>query len=93
MMKRSTFDALLSFLGGVSWAFVIVGAWVTFQSFVFLGIVPAIMFTFLFIFLAIFLLLVLETMSMARDRNDMLKKQNELLEEIRESVKALSSDA
>jgi large-conductance mechanosensitive channel len=93
MMKRSTFDALLSFLGGVSWAFVIVGAWVTFQSFVFLGIVPAIMFTFLFIFLAIFLLLVLETMSMARDRNDMLKKQNELLEEIRESVKAPSSDA
>lgn len=87
MMKRSTFDALLSFLGGVSWAFVIVGAWVTFQSFVFLGIVPAIMFTFLFIFLAIFLLLVLETMSMARDRNDMLKKQNELLEEIRESLK------
>ena len=92
-MKRSTFDALLSFLGGVSWAFVIVGAWVTFQSFVFLGIVPAIMFTFLFVFLAIFLLLVLETMSMARDRNDMLKKQNELLEEIRESVKAPSSDA
>lgn len=92
-MKRSTFDALLSFLGGVSWAFVIIGAWVTFQSFVFLGIVPAIMFTFLFIFLAIFLLLVLETMSMARDRNDMLKKQNELLEEIRESVKAPSSDA
>jgi large-conductance mechanosensitive channel len=93
MMKRSTFDALLSFLGGVSWAFIIVGAWVTFQSFVFLGIVPAIMFTFLFIFLAIFLLLVLETMSMARDRNDMLKKQNELLEEIRESVKTTPSEA
>ncbi len=92
-MKRSTFDALLSFLGGVSWAFVIVGAWVTFQSFVFLGIVPAIMFTFIFIFLAIFLLLVLESMSMARDRNDILKKQNELLEEIRESVKIPSSDA
>ena len=91
-MKRSTFDALLSFLGGVSWAFVIVGAWVTFQSFVFLGIVPAIMFTFLFIFLAIFLLLVLETMSMARDRNDMLKKQNELLEEIRESLKTPSEN-
>lgn len=90
-MKRSTFDALLSFLGGVSWAFVIVGAWVTFQSFVFLGIVPAIMFTFLFIFLAIFMLLVLETMSMARDRNDILKKQNELLEEIRASVKSSDS--
>ncbi|MBV5321944.1 MAG: hypothetical protein JZU62_09660 [Sulfuricurvum sp.] len=92
-MKRSTFDALLSFLGGVSWAFVIVGAWVTFQSFVFLGIVPAIMFTFIFIFLAIFLLLVLESMSMARDRTDILKKQNELLEEIRESVTITPSDA
>lgn len=92
-MKRSTFDALLSFLGGVSWAFVIVGAWVTFQSLVFLGIVPALMFTFLFIFLAIFLLLVLETMSMARERNDMMAKQNELLEEIRESVQNSSTDA
>ncbi|MGA9045073.1 hypothetical protein [Sulfuricurvum sp.] len=91
-MKRSTFDALLSFLGGVSWAFVIVGAWVTFQSFVFLGIVPALMFTFLFIFLALFLLLVLETMSMARDRNDMIAKQNQLLEEIRDTVKAPSTD-
>lgn len=87
-MKRSTFDALLSFLGGVSWAFVIIGAWVTFQSFVFLGIVPALMFTFIFIFLAVFLLLVLETMSMARERNDMIAKQNELLEEIRDTVKA-----
>jgi len=92
-MKRSTFDALLSFLGGVSWAFVIVGAWVTFQSFVFLGIVPALMFTFLFIFLAVFLLLVLETMSMARDRNDILVKQNELLEEIRDTVKAPSENS
>ncbi len=92
-MKRSTFDALLSFLGGVSWAFVIVGAWVTFQSLVFLGIVPALMFTFLFIFLAIFLLLVLETMSMARERNDMLAKQNQLLEEIRDTVKAPSENS
>ena len=30
---------------------------------------------------------------MARDRNDILKKQNELLEEIRESVKTTSTDA
>lgn len=92
-MKRSTFDALLSFLGGVSWAFVIIGAWVTFQSLVFLGIVPALMFTFLFIFLAIFLLLVLETMSMARDRNDLMVKQNQLLEEIRDGMKTSSTDA
>ncbi len=85
-MKRSTFDALLSFLGGVSWAFVIIGAWVTFQSFVFLGIVPALMFTFLFIFIALFLILVLEVMSMQRDRHDAVLKQTVLLEEIRERL-------
>lgn len=85
-MKRSTFDALLSFLGGVSWAFVVIGAWVTFQSFVFLGIVPAIMFTFLFIFIALFLILVLETMSMFKERHEMMVKQTALLEEIRDRL-------
>lgn len=91
-MKRSTFDALLSFLGGASWAFVLIGAWVTFQSFIFLGLVPALMFTFLFIFLAVFLILVLETMSMARDRNDILEQHNKLLEEIKQSLKNSSLD-
>ncbi|MFA5214868.1 hypothetical protein [Sulfuricurvum sp.] len=89
-MKRSTFDALLSFLSGVSWAFVIVGAWVTFQSFVFLGIVPAIMFTFLFIFLALFLILVLEMMAIYRERHESQIKQTELLEEIQKSLKTLA---
>ncbi|MGD9969381.1 MAG: hypothetical protein AB7S65_02920 [Sulfuricurvum sp.] len=89
-MKRSTFNALLSFLSGVSWAFVIVGAWVTFQSFVFLGIVPALMFTFLFLFLSLFLILILETLGIYRDRYDMTSRQNALLEEIRDSLKTAS---
>jgi large-conductance mechanosensitive channel len=90
-MKRSTFDALLSFLGGVSWAFVVIGAWVTFQSFVFLGIVPAIMFTFIFLFLAVFLVLLLETLSIQRERHDAVLKQTALLEEIRDMLKTDSS--
>ncbi len=90
-MKRSTFDALVSFLGGVSWAFVVIGAWVTFQSFVFLGIVPALMFTFMFIFIALFLILVLETMSMYKERHEMLIKQTALLEELRDSLKPRDS--
>ncbi len=90
-MKRSTFDALLSFLGGVSWAFVIVGAWVTFQSFIFLGIVPALMFTFVFLFLAVFLILVLEALSIYRERHEHVLKQTALLEEIRDSLKTPSS--
>lgn len=90
-MKRSTFDALLSFLGGVSWAFVIIGVWVTFQSFVFLGIVPALMFTFIFLFLALFLILVLEMMGMQRDRHDAVLKQTALLEEIKSHIKPQES--
>jgi hypothetical protein len=86
-MKRSTFDALLSFLGGVSWAFVIIGVWVTFQSFIFLGIVPALMFTFIFLFLALFVILILEIMGMQRDRHDAVMKQTALLEEIKASLK------
>ncbi|MDD5158476.1 MAG: hypothetical protein PHI47_00390 [Sulfuricurvum sp.] len=92
-MKRSTYDALLSFLGGVSWAFVIIGALITFKSFLFLGLVPALMFTFVFLFLALFLILVLETMSMYRDRHDIMLKQTALLEEIRDSVKEVSEEA
>lgn len=87
-MKRSTFDALLSFLSGVSWAFIVIGAWVTFQSFLFLGIVPASMFTFIFLFLALFLVLVLESMSMSRERHEAVLKQTALLEEIRDSLKS-----
>ncbi len=87
-MKRSTYDALLSFLGGVSWAFVLIGALITFKSFLFLGLVAALMFTFVFLFLALFLILVLETMSMYRDRHEIMLKQTALLEEIRDSVKA-----
>ena len=89
-MKLSTFDALLSFLSGVSWAFVIVGAWVTFQSVVFLGIVPALMFTFLFIFLALFLILILEMMAIYRERHQAQLKQTEYLEEIRDTLKSLA---
>jgi Na+-transporting methylmalonyl-CoA/oxaloacetate decarboxylase gamma subunit len=44
------------------------------------------MFTFVFFFLALFLILVLETMSMYRDRHDIMLKQTALLEEIRDTI-------
>ncbi|MGZ5208821.1 MAG: hypothetical protein ACXWB0_07370 [Sulfuricurvum sp.] len=89
-MKHSTHDMLLSFLVGASWAFAIIGAWVTFQSFVFLGLVTAILFTFLFLFLALFIIVVLENLSLSRDRYNESLKQTALLKEIRDSVKTPS---
>lgn len=90
-MKRTTYDALVSFLGGASWAFVLIGSWITFQSFIFLGVVPALMFTFLFIFLSLFMLVILDTLSRARDRHEETLKQTQLLEEIRDSLKSVET--
>lgn len=92
-MKRSTHDALLSFLSGASWAFTIVGAWVTFQSFIFLGFVTAILFTFLFLFLALLIVVILENLALSRDRYEESLKQTALLEEIRGSSKTSPLDA
>ncbi|MCL4432764.1 MAG: hypothetical protein M1300_10650 [Epsilonproteobacteria bacterium] len=86
-------NSLLSFLIGASWGFVIVGTWVTFQSFIFLGIVTALLFSFLFLFIALFLIVILENLSMARDRHDELLKQSTILTEIRDALNSNSSPA
>jgi len=82
-MKPSTFNALLSFLIGASWAFLIIGAWVTFQSFLFLGIIPSLMFTFIFIFVALFIILALEAISLSRERNEIMKEHTQSIEELK----------
>jgi len=81
---------LLSFLVGASWAFAIIGMWVTFQSFVFLGLITAILFTFLFLFVALFIIVVLENLSISRDRYDESLKQTAILEEIRDTLNSNS---
>lgn len=90
-MKLSTHDSLLSFLGGASWGFAIIGTWVTFQSFVFLGMVTAFLFAFLFLFLALFLIVVLQNLSMSRDHYDESSKQTAILSEIRDTLNSNSS--
>ena len=92
-MKVSTHDALLSFLGGASWAFAIIGTWVTFQSFIFLGLITAILLTFLFIFIAIFMIVILQNLVLSRDRYNESLKQTAMLEEIKEQLSNRSLDA
>jgi hypothetical protein len=91
-MKRNTHDLLLSFLSGASWAFALIGVWVTFQSFIFLGLVTALLFSFLFLFIALLVIVVLENLLLSRDRYDETLKQTVLLEEIREGMLRTSSD-
>jgi len=82
-MRPGTFDRLLSFLLGTSWAFLIIGAWGVFRLFLFLGVAPALFIVILFILLGLFGILLLETLLTYRERADEQKKQTELLEEIR----------
>lgn len=91
-MKTSTHDALLSFLGGASWAFAIIGTWVTFQSFIFLGLVTALMFSFIFIFIALFIIVVLQNLALSRDRYEETLKHTVMLKEIQESIASRSLD-
>ena len=91
MKSRNTRDSLLNFLIGASWGFAIIGTWVTFQSFIFLGIVTASLFAFLFLFIALFSIVVLENLLMSRDRHNELLKQTEILMEIRDAFNSNSS--
>ena len=87
-MKLRTFDSILSFALGAIWAFILIGAFVTYALFSFLGFIPALFMTFLFIFIGLILLLLLETLHMYRQDFEEKRKQTVILEEIRDRLKA-----
>lgn len=86
-MKRSVFDKIISFLLGVSWTFLVLGAYIVFKIFLFMGVGSALFFSILFILSGLFLILLLETMLTYRERLDESKKQTQLLQEIRDSLR------
>ncbi len=88
LMKKSSLEALLSFLLGSSWAFVILGAFIVFKTFLFLGVIGAIIFTFLFLFIALVLIALIEALMLYKENSDELKKQTKLLEEIQKDIKS-----
>ena len=86
-MKRSTFDALVSFLQGIFWAFLLIGAWLTYHIAALLGTGLAVFITFLFIFFGLVILLLLETIRTYRLKADEVFKQTQLLEELKTALK------
>ncbi len=87
-MKKSSLEALLSFLLGSSWAFVILGAFIVFKTFLFLGVIGATVFTFLFLFVAVVLIALIEVLMLYKENSDELKRQTKLLEEIQKDIKS-----
>ncbi|MBU1642180.1 hypothetical protein KKE54_02365 [bacterium] len=87
-MKRSIFDNIISFLLGISWAFIVLGAYIVFKIFLFMGVASALFFSILYIILGLFFVLLLETMLTYKERLAESKKQTQLLEEIRDSFRS-----
>ena len=86
-MKKSLFETLLSFLLGISFAFLIIGSAITFKTFLDFGLFAALFSTIIFIFITLFFILMLETMNLFREGHEEKRKQTKLLFDIRELLK------
>lgn len=91
-MQRQTFDALLSFMLGAVWAFIVVGAFVTFSLFSFLGYWLAVVATFVFLFVAFLIVLLLEALLMFRRSEEERRHQTRLLEALHQTLLSQKSD-
>ncbi len=87
-MKRSIFDKIISFLLGISWTFIVLGAFITFKLFFFMGVATALFLSILYIIFGLFIILALETMLTYKERLQESKKQTQLLQEIRDTLAA-----
>jgi drug/metabolite transporter superfamily protein YnfA len=91
-MKKTAFETILSFLLGVSWAFLFLGAILTFQTFSDFGYAFAVFSTLVFVFVTLFFILLLESINLYREGHEEKKKQTKLLYEIREMLKKPEND-
>jgi len=81
-MQKDIYDRIISFLLGASWGIILFGAYLTFKISIVFGVTLAVFFTILFIFTALFLLLLLDALSVHKQRLEEAKKQTALLEKI-----------
>ncbi len=86
-MKKSLFETILSFLLGISWAFLLLGSLLTFKTFLDFGLFTAIFASIIFVFVTLFFILLLETMNLYRESHEEKRKQTKLLFDIRELLK------
>jgi hypothetical protein len=81
-MQKDSFDRILSFLLGASWAILFFGALILFRTLFPLGLGLAIVSTIFFIFLTLLFILLLDALAINRQRLHEEKKQTQLLEKI-----------
>lgn len=81
-MQKATFNRILSFLHGASLAFVIIGTFITFRVFLFLGVINALSAAFVFLFISLVITLLIDSFRVNRLRLDEAIKQTQILEKI-----------
>ena len=81
-MQKDEFDRIISFLLGASWAIIVLGALIVFNTFLFLGLYLALFITILYIIVSLFLILALDAFSINKQRLEESKKQTKILENI-----------
>jgi uncharacterized membrane protein YadS len=81
-MQKDSFDRILNFLLGASWAIVLFGALITFKLFSSFGFTFSIFITIVYIFITLLLILLLDAFKINRERLQEAKKQTQLLEKI-----------
>lgn len=81
-MQKTTFDRIYSFLHGASLAFVIIGTFITFRIFLFLGVVNALSASFVFLFISLVITLLIDSFRVNRLRLEETQKQTQILEKI-----------
>lgn len=86
-MKKPAYETILSFLIGVSWAFLLLGALLTFQTSLVFGFMTALFSTIIYIFILLFFILILEMINLYKENHDENRKQTALLHEIHDVLK------
>ena len=81
-MQKDIFDRIISFLLGASWGLALFGAFIVFNTFLFLGFTFSLFLTIFYLFFILMLILALDAFSINRKRLEEAKKQTELLEKI-----------
>jgi len=81
-MQKDSYERIVSFLQGASWALVLFGAFFTFKFSISFGLPFALFFTILYILFSLFALLLLDAFAVNKQRLREAKKQTELLEKL-----------
>ncbi|WP_345993815.1 hypothetical protein [Sulfurimonas sp. HSL-1716] len=81
-MQKTTFDRILGFLHGASLAFVIIGTFMTFKLFLFLGVINSLLVSFVFLFISLVVMLLIDSFRVRRMHLEEIKKQTKILQTI-----------